>query len=66
MAKTVASGDSPNRRIKYSDMSVEKVKPSGAYRISNFQDGYLNSKLYMGYNKKQAMKRHKDQYESGK
>lgn len=53
-------------KVKYSDMSVEKVKPSGAYRISHFQDGILNSRQYMGYTKKQAMKKHKDEFEKGK
>ena len=57
---------SGKKSIKYSDMSVEKIKPSGAYRVSHFQDGYLNSKQYVGYTKKQAMKKHKDQYEGGK
>jgi hypothetical protein len=52
-------------KVKYSDMTVEKVKPSGAYRISHFQDGFLNSRQYMGYTKKQAMKLHKDHFEEG-
>jgi hypothetical protein len=53
------------KKIKYSDMSVEKAKPSGAYVISHLSDGVLNSKQYMGYTKKQAMKLHKDDYEKG-
>ena len=53
------------KKIKYSDMSVEKAKPSGAYIISHLSDGVLNSKQYMGYTKKQAMKLHKDDYEKG-
>jgi hypothetical protein len=52
------------KKVKYSDMSVEKVKPSGAYRISHFEDGILKSKQYMGYSKKAAMKLHKE--DSGK
>lgn len=51
------------KKIKYSDMSVEKVSPSGAYRISHFQNGFLNSRQYMGYTKKQAMKKHKEEFE---
>lgn len=51
------------KKVKYSEMSVEKIKPSGAYIISHFQDGFLNSRQYMGYTKKQAMKRHKDEFE---
>lgn len=51
------------KKVKYSDMSVEKVFPSGAYRISHFQDGILNSKQYMGYTKKDAMKKHKEEFE---
>ena len=50
-------------KVKYSDMSVEKVKPSGAYRISHFQNGVLNSRQYMGYTKKQAMKMHREEFE---
>jgi len=53
---------SGKKSIKYSDMSVEKVKPSGAYRVSHFQDGFLNSRMYMGYSKKDAMKLHRDRY----
>jgi hypothetical protein len=53
------------KKIKYSDMSVEKVRPSGAYVISHLSDGVLNSKQYQGYTKKQAMKLHKDNYEKG-
>jgi hypothetical protein len=55
-------GDNPNRRVKYSDMSVSKA-PSGAYVISHMQNGVMNSKQYMGYTKKQAMKMHKDTHE---
>ena len=50
------------KKLKYSDMSVEKVKPSGAYQISHLSDGVLNSKQYMGYTKKEAMKLHKENY----
>lgn len=53
-------------KVKYSDMTVEKSMPSGGYRISHFQDGFLNSRLYLGYSKREAMKRHKDEFEKGK
>jgi hypothetical protein len=50
------------KKLKNSDISVEKVKPSGAYRLSHFEDGVLQSKQYMGYNKKDAIKLHKETY----
>ena len=58
-------GDNPSRRIKYSDMTVEKGKYTGGYRISHMGDKHLVSKVYYGYNKKEAMKKHKDAYEKG-
>jgi hypothetical protein len=59
-------GNDPKRKLKYSDMSVETVKPSGEHTISHFQDGVLHSTRYIGYTKKQAMKIHKDEFEKGK
>lgn len=57
-------GDHPKRKLKYSDMIVEPSK-QGGYDISHLVDGYRVSKKYMGYTKRQAMKRHKDAYEQG-
>jgi hypothetical protein len=52
MAKTMVPdrGDNPKRRVKYSDMSVEKG--NYGYRISHMGDTHLHSDIYMGYNKK--------------
>lgn len=59
-------GDNPKRRIKYSDMNVEKNRMSGAYHISHGDDkDFLYSRQYYGYTKRAAMKAHKDQYERG-
>jgi len=58
-------GDNPRRRVKYSDMSVEKGHRDGGYRITHMGDKHLVSKVYYGYTKKQAMKLHKDNYERG-
>ena len=55
-------GDDPKRRIKYSDMNVERSK-QGGYNISHMSDGYRQSNTYLGYTKRQAMKMHKDKYE---
>ena len=59
MAKTMAAGDSPKRR-NYSDMSVRKVSPSGAYEVSSMVNGYLHSKQFQGYSKQEAMKKYHD------
>ena len=68
MAKTMIPdrGDDPKRKMSYSDMSVNKLSPSGGYEISHMDSGYRTSKKYYGYSKKSAMKKHKDQFESGK
>ena len=50
------------KKLKTSDISIEKVRPSGAYRLSHFEDGVLQSKQYMGYTKKDAIKLHKENY----
>ena len=64
MATTVGDrGDHPRRKVKYSDMIVEKSSPSGGWRVTNYDGNDRNSQLYMGYTKKQAMKRHKDNFE---
>lgn len=60
MAKTAVSGDSPKRR-NYSDMTVRKVSPSGAYEISSMVDGHLHSKQFQGYSKREAMKKYHDE-----
>jgi hypothetical protein len=67
MAKTAVAGDSPRRR-NYSDMTVRKVSPSGAYEISSMIDGHLHSKQFQGYSKRDAMKKYHDdrQKEQGK
>jgi hypothetical protein len=36
-------------------MSIEKVHPSGAYRVSDIVKGYLVTRVYMGYTKRQAL-----------
>ena len=59
MAKVTAAGDSPKRR-NYGDMTVRKVSPSGAYEISSMVDGYLHSKQFQGYSKRDAMKKYHD------
>jgi hypothetical protein len=57
-------GDSPKRKIKYADMNVLKNPVSGAYNIHHMDDaGNYYHKQYYGYTKKQAMKKHKDEYE---
>lgn len=55
-------GDHPGRKIKYSDMNVERSK-QGGYNISHMADGQRESRTYLGYNKRQAMKQHKEYYE---
>lgn len=59
MAKTAVGGDSPKRR-NYSDMSVNKLSPSGGYEISSMVDGHLHSKQFQGYTKREAMKKYHD------
>lgn len=60
MAKTItASGDAPKRR-SYSDMTVRKMSPSGAYEISSMVDGHLHSQQFQGYSKREAMRRYHD------
>jgi hypothetical protein len=64
VANTVPDrGDNPKRRVKYSDMNVSRVHPSGAYEISHMSNTHRESGIYMGYTKKEAMKKHKDKYE---
>ena len=36
-------------------MSIEKVHPSGAYRVSDIVNGYLVTRVYMGYTKRQVI-----------
>lgn len=36
-------------------MSVEKLHPSGAIRVSAIIGGYLVSRVYFGYSKRQAV-----------
>jgi hypothetical protein len=64
MAKTTVSGDSPKRR-NYSDMTVNKVSPSGAYEVSSMVDGYLHSQQFQGYTKRNAMKKYHDDQKKG-
>ena len=64
MAKTAVSGDSPKRR-NYSDMTVNKVSPSGAYEVSSMVDGYLHSQQFQGYTKRNAMKKYHDDQKKG-
>ena len=67
MAKTAVSGDSPKRR-NYADMTVNKLSPSGGYEVSSMINGYLHSKQFQGYSKRDAMKKYHDdrQKEQGK
>lgn len=59
-------GDHPKRKIKYADMNVKK-NDNGSYNIYHMDDtDHLYSKQYYGYSKKDAMKLHKRNYESGK
>lgn len=57
--KTAAAGDSPKRR-NYAGMTVRKISPSGAYEVSSMVDGYLHSKQFQGYSKREAMKMYHD------
>ena len=50
------------KKLKVADITVEKVKPSGAYRLTHFQDGAFHSRQYMGYTKKQALQMHRDMF----
>lgn len=67
MATMVSNGDAPKRR-NYSDMSVNKMSPSGGYEVSSMVNGYLHSKQFQGYSKRDAMKKYHDdrQKEQGK
>ena len=40
-------------------MIIEKVFPSGAYRVSDIIDNQCVSRLYMGYTKREALKQFK-------
>ena len=59
MAKTAVSGDSPKRR-NYNDISVNRMSPSGGYEVSSMVNGYLHSKQFQGYSKRDAMKKYHD------
>lgn len=37
-------------------MIVERLKPSGAYRISTIRNGYLVQRIYYFYTRKEAIK----------
>ena len=43
-------------------MTVEKIIHSGALIISDIIDGYLVSKTYYGYTKKEAVKLFRSEY----
>lgn len=59
-------GNNPRRRIKYSEMNFEKNPVTGAYNIYHSDDaGNYYHKQYYGYTKKEAMRKHKQAYESG-
>jgi hypothetical protein len=64
MAKTMAAGDSPKRR-NYSDMSVRRISPSGAYEVSSMVNGYLHSQQFQGYTRRNAMKKYYDDQKKG-
>jgi hypothetical protein len=64
MAKTAVAGDSPKRR-NYSDMSVRRISPSGAYEVSSMVNGYLHSQQFQGYSKKDSMKKYHDDRQKG-
>jgi hypothetical protein len=42
-------------------MTVERMHPSGAYRIDDVIGGYLVTKWYYGYTKREAIKLFKEQ-----
>ena len=44
-------------------MIIEKVFPSGAYRVSDIIDNVRVSRLYMGYTKREALKQFKAEME---
>jgi len=44
------------------NMTIEKVKHNGALIISDIIDGYLVSKTYYGYTKKEAIKLFRSEY----
>lgn len=64
MAKTAVAGDSPKRR-NYSDMSVRRISPPGAYEVSSMVNGYLHSQQFQGYTKRNAMKKYHDDQKKG-
>jgi hypothetical protein len=42
-------------------MTIERMFPSGGYRIDVVVDGYLVTKWYYGYTKREAIKLFKEQ-----
>lgn len=50
------------KKLKIADITIEKVKPSGAYKLTHFQDGAFHSRQYIGYSKKEALKMHRDMF----
>jgi hypothetical protein len=42
-------------------MTIERMFPSGGYRIDAVVDGYLVTKWYYGYTKREAIKLFKEQ-----
>jgi hypothetical protein len=42
-------------------MTIERMFPSGGYRIDAVIDGYLVTKWYYGYTKREAIKLFKEQ-----
>lgn len=50
------------KKLRTADITVEKVRPSGAYRLTHFQDGAFHSRQYIGYTKQEALKMHKEMF----
>jgi hypothetical protein len=44
------------------DLSIETVEPSGALRISAMRGGSRRSKLYLGYEREEAIARFNEEF----
>jgi hypothetical protein len=57
-------GDDPKRKVKYSDLNVEKGRGEIGYIISHPDFHYADRQKYVGYSKKDAMKKAKNHFEN--
>lgn len=49
-----------NDKVTTADISIDRIVPSGAYRLTALVNGYLVSRQYMGYTKREAIHLFKD------